>query len=373
MTTEITESVVQLEAAEVSAKRAKALLFAFFLLGLSVIIAAGFIIKTDKAALMPGSARETESLVSVSGLESFPSDGEVFYTTVRVRVKPSYWEYLWFSRDDEIRIVDAEAVLGSRTTDENRERNLVLMSDSKSVAVAVALEQLGYPALESTGIWIAEVSSGEAADGVFNAGDVIVALDGEELLTSVGLIDALREYKPGDPATFKVHLADGGEPVELSVILGQHPDDPDRAFLGIAPTDVLVVDPDIGVDVSIDSGDVGGPSAGLAFTLAVLDNLTEGELTGGSNIAVTGTISADGRVGPVGGVPQKAAAVRDLGLETFIVPLSLGEDVIAEARAVVGDEVEIVPVANLAEALAALERLGGNVDAINEFAAANTN
>jgi len=96
-------------------------------------------------------------------------------------------------------------------------------------------------------------------------------------------------------------------------------------------------------------------------------------LTGGAKVAVTGTISADGGVGPVGGVAQKAAAVRDLGLETFIVPMSLGEDAIAEARAVAGDEVEIIPVANLDEALAALASLGGKVEAIDEFAATNIN
>lgn len=373
MTAEIKDSVVQAGPPDVGVRRAKIYLLGFFLLGLSAFVAAGFIIKTDKAALLPGSARETESLVSVNGLETFPSDGEVYYTTVRVRVKPSLWEYVWYSRDDEIEIVDAEAVLGTRTTDENRQRNLVLMSDSKSVAVAVALEKLGYDALESTGVWISGVSQGEAADGVFEVGDVIVALNGEPLLTSARLIDALKELSPLDKATFSVRTAARGDMVDVTVTLGRHPDDPNRAFLGVSPTDVLVVDPDLGIDVEIDSGEVGGPSAGLAFTLAVLDDLTEGELTGGRQIAVTGTISPEGIVGPVGGVPQKAAAVRDLGLKTFIVPTSLGEDVIAEVRSVAGAGVQIIPVENLDQALDALASLGGDVDAIRTFAAANSN
>ena len=373
MTIEMTDSVLQTPEPDAGVRRAKAFLLGFFLLGISAVIAVGFIVKTDKAALMPGSARETETLVSVEGLETFPSDGEFFYTTVRVRVKPSYWEYLWFSRNDEIEIVDAQAVLGDRTTDENRERNLVLMSDSKAVAVAVALEELGYDALDSTGVWIAGISEGEAADGVFNVGDVIIGLEGESLVTSAALIEALSQFAPGDEVTFTVHLVSGGDPEQVTVTLGSHPDDANRGFLGVAPQDVLIVDPDIAVDVMIDSGEVGGPSAGLAFTLAVLDNLTEGELTGGEKLAVTGTISPDGTVGPVGGVPQKAAAVRDLGLSTFIVPASLGDDVIADVRDLVGDDLEIIPVDNLDQALEALAGLGGDVEAISTFAAANTN
>jgi len=112
---------------------------------------------------------------------------------------------------------------------------------------------------------------------------------------------------------------------------------------------------DFPVDVEIDTGDVGGPSAGLAFTLGILDDLTPGELTGGEAVAVTGTISPDGTVGPVGGTGQKAAAVRNAGIDTFLVPTADYED--AEARA--GD-VHVVPVDNVDEALAALADLGGN-------------
>ena len=373
MTTEIQHSVVQTPVPDAGVKRAKAFLLGAFLLSISFVIAVGFIVKTDNAALMPGSARDTEALVSVSGLETFPSDGEIFYTTVRVRVNLSFWEDIWYSRNDEIQIIESQAVLGDRTQDENRERNLVLMADSKSIAVAVALEELGYDALGSSGIWIGGISEGEAADGVFEIGDVIVALNGESLVTSTGLIESLRGFSPGDEVTFTVQQAESGDPEDITVVLGSHPDDSNRGFLGVSPQDVLFVDPDIGVDVMIDSGEVGGPSAGLAFTLAVLDNLTEGELTGGLDLAVTGTIAADGSVGPVGGVAQKAAAVRDLGLKTFIVPASLGEDVIKEVRDVVDGEVEIIPVSTLEEALTALAGLGGDTEAVEKFAAANTN
>jgi len=140
------------------------------------------------------------------------------------------------------------------------------------------------------------------------------------------------------------------------------------SFLGILPADRLAFGSGFGFEVDFDTGNVGGPSAGLAFSLALLDQLTEGELTGGAKVAVTGTIDARGSVGAVGGVPQKAAAVRDLQADVFIVPLSLGEDELERVRAIAGDSLVIVAVATLDEALEVLAGLGGNVDAIDRFA-----
>jgi PDZ domain-containing protein len=107
--------------------------------------------------------------------------------------------------------------------------------------------------------------------------------------------------------------------------------------------------------VTFDTGDVGGPSAGLAFTLAIIDVLTPGELTGGEGIAVTGAIGADGSVTPVGGAAQKAAAVRRAGIDIFLVPVDDYEDALQTAG-----NVEVVQVASVDDALAALARLGGN-------------
>jgi PDZ domain-containing protein len=133
----------------------------------------------------------------------------------------------------------------------------------------------------------------------------------------------------------------------------------------------VVLDYNFPVDVEIDTGDVGGPSAGLAFTLAIIDDLTPGELTGGSDIAVTGTISGDGTVGPVGGTGQKAAAVRDAGIRLFLVPRDDYQAAVDHA----GDDLDVVAVDTLDDALAALEERGGNVDELppaGESAAAPT-
>ncbi len=181
----------------------------------------------------------------------------------------------------------------------------------------------------------------------------------------------LTELAPGTEVELEVeHFPD--KTIEtLSVVLGSHPERPESGFLGIVAADRLWFSEDFDFDVDIESGSVGGPSAGLAFTLAVLDQLTEGELTGGKTVAVTGEITAAGDVRPVGGVRQKAAAVRDLGADVFIVPGALSAEELAAVVETAGGAFDVIPVANVEEALDALAAQGGNVESIDEFAAAN--
>lgn len=334
-----------------------------------VVIAAGLLVKVDYVALVPGSARDTEPLVMVEGVEAFPSDGEILYTTVRVRQEPNVFEYFLARFDDDAELVPAEEVLGDRTPDENREANLQLMTDSKAIAVAVALQELGYDAITSDGVVVVDVLEGTAAEGVLEVGDTIISVDGQAVPTAIDLIELLKTYRPASTLLFEVQRLDGTTD-EISVVMGAREDDPDAAFLGISPQDRVVVTADLPVDVDIDSGTVGGPSAGLAFTLAILDQLTPGELTGDNVVAVTGTIAFNGRVGPVGGVLQKTAAVEEMGVEYFIVPSSLGEETLAAMEERAGDDLEIIPVESLDEALDALARLGGEVEAVEEYAAA---
>ena len=338
---------------------------------LALGIVSGFFYSTPYVALVPGSARETESLVVVEGIEAFPSEGEVLFTTVRLKGRPNLWEYLWLLNDDDAEIVPEDVIYGDRTPEENRAANLEAMTDSKQVAVAVALEQLGYDAITPTGVFVAEVVTGTAADGVLERGDVLVAVNGVEILTDADLVENLRGRAAGDVIELTLERHTSGDEKTIEVVLGGREDEPAVGFLGVSPQTRVEMNTELPFDVEIDSGSVGGPSAGLAFTLTILDQLTAGELTGGRRIAVTGTMSADGVVGSVGGVPQKAAAVRDLGIDTFIVPRALGEEQLALVRDRAGDDLEIIPVDDLEEALEVLQTLGGDTDAIEEFAAGN--
>ncbi len=341
--------------------------FVLFLV-IAFIVGAGFMFKTDYVALVPGSARDTEPLVSVIGTTDYPSEGELLFTTVRLRQFPSLWEYLWISLDDDSELLPADQVLGDRSVEENREVNLQLMTDSKDIAEAVALEALGYDIIASNGVLIIEIVEGSAAEGNFEPGDVVRSIDGVMLASANDLVETLADRAPGDEVVFTVQPFGSTELEDRTVALGPREDDPDRAFLGVGPTDQIeFLDVDTGFELDIDSGAVGGPSAGLAFTLAILDQLTPGELTGGTRVAITGTINIDGSVGPVGGVEQKTASVRDMGIEYFIVPAALGEERIADLERRAGDSLEIIPVANLDEALAVLDRLGGDVQALQDF------
>ncbi|MEL7156227.1 MAG: S16 family serine protease [Actinomycetota bacterium] len=361
-------------------------------------ILGGILFKVPYVALVPGSARDTEPLLQVEGIEAFPSEGELLLTTVRVRQRPNLWEYLWLQTDKDAEIVPEEVILGGRSPEENREFNLQLMTDSKSVAIAVALEELGYDAIQTDGVIIAELVPGAAAETALSLGDTVVGIDGEPVQSSGDLVEVLGRYEPGDEITLLVERFDPANPMghaededvldesgqvptdpaerypnaeTVSVELGAKPDDAQAAFLGVGPSDRVTFNNDFDFVVDIDSGAVGGPSAGLAFTLAVLDELTEGELTGGATVAVTGTIDPTGRVGPVGGVAQKTAAVRDLGADVFLVPAGLPPAEIERVMERAGSDLEVIPVEDLGDALEALAGLGGEVAAVEEFAASN--
>ena len=346
------------------------------IVGLVVAAAAigGMLFKVPYVALVPGSARDTEPLLEIDGLETYPSDGELLLTTVRVRQRPNLWEYLWLKFDKDTEFVAEDLILAGRTPEENREFNLQLMNDSKSIAIAVALQELGYDAIQSDGVVIAELVEGGAAEAVLELGDTVVAIDGVAVNTTGDLIDILGRALPGDEIILTVEsfvAGPGGEQRQISVVLGTKPDDPDAAFLGVGPTDRVDLSNDFDFIVDIDSGSVGGPSAGLAFTLAVLDQLTPGELTGGATVAVTGTIDVGGRVGTVGGILQKTAAVRDWGADVFLVPAGLSRSELDRIMERAGDDLEVIPVEDLDDALEALAGLGGEVAAVEEFAASN--
>jgi PDZ domain-containing protein len=343
---------------------------------ISAAVLGGILFEAPYIALVPGSARDTEPLLLVDGIESYPSEGELLLTTVRVRQRPNLWEYLWLQLDDDVEIVSEEVILAGRSPEENRQFNLQLMNDSKTIAIAVALQELGYDAIHADGVLIAELVAGAAAEQVLEVGDSVVAIDGSSVTTTADLIDLLGRSAPGDEILLTVErLGDDGtyaDPVDVSVVLGAKPDDPEAAFLGVGPTDRVQLTEEYDFTIDIDSGAVGGPSAGLAFTLAVLDELTEGELTGGATVAVTGTIDVAGRVGTVGGVVQKAATVRDLGADVFLVPAGLSPSELERVVDRAGDDLEVIPVGDLGSALEALAGLGGEVAAVEEFAASNS-
>jgi PDZ domain-containing protein len=338
------------------------------LLGLAVIGVLGFfvpaqwvgrimpgnsIVDDGAVAFRPGSARLVVDGIDVAGTETFASEGRILFMTVSIDRRLSVWEWVEANIDDAIDLHTWESVYGDRTVSENRERNLDLMQSSKDAAVIVALDHLGLDVLEATGVGFEETVADGPVDGVLEPGDVIVAIDDDPVTDLESLRDALGGHAPGDEVVLTVEHHETGDRRRVTVTLGVHPDD-GGAFIGISGVQERVSDAPLPFDIEIDSGEIGGPSAGLAFTLSILDLLTPGELTGGGDVAVTGTIRLDGTVGDVGGVAQKAAAARSEGAALFIVP----EMAVDEARSTAGS-MEVVGVASLDAALEALSDFGG--------------
>ena len=150
----------------------------------------------------------------------------------------------------------------------------------------------------------------------------------------------------------------GGKNVLRRVELMASPDDPSRTIIGFIPLDTRTVNLPFNVEIETDS--IGGPSAGLAFTLALLDELTPGDLFGGHKVVATGTVDEDGSVGAIGALPQKSAAVRMTDADIFLVPASQTEKELSVARRVVGKNVRIIEVSTVGEALEVLSGLGGS-------------
>lgn len=325
------------------------------------------VVQIPYVALRPGSVRPVTEHVKVDGAPSFEPAESIAYTTVSLGSTTLLEAFVgWL--DDDVDVLPEDRVRGGRSEAENRRYNAQLMDTSKLTAIAVALGYLGEDVdIRTTGAVVRRMSDDGPAAAVLELDDVIVAVDGQPVDAPGEIGDLLQPGGPGAQHTLTVERPAGSTTrLDVEVTTVAAPDDAERAIIGIEPED-RIVGYDFPIDVSIDSGRVGGPSAGLAFTLAVLDVLTPGELTGGRKVAVTGTMAIDGTVGPVGGGAQKAIAVRDSGYDAFLVP----SDEVDQVREAVGGDVEVIPVDTLAEALEALDSLGGNAGSLAEdFASA---
>jgi Lon-like protease len=312
-------------------------------------------------ALRPGSARPVTEQVLVEGAPSYPPQESIAFTTVNIGGTTLLEAFLGWLGDD-VDVVPEARVRGDRSPAENRRYNAQLMDTSKLFAITVALRQLGHEVVVRTsGTVVRDIAPDSPAAAALQPDDVVVAVDGQPVDEPGEISVLLQPGGPGAQHTLTLERPAGTETTtDVTIATIPAPDDPARAIIGIRAPEDRFVDFDFPVDVTIDSGDVGGPSAGLAFTLAVLDVLTPGELTGGHRVAVTGTMSLDGTVGPVGGAAQKAITVRDAGYEVFLVP----SDELDEVRATVGDRLDVIAVDTLAEALDALDSLGGNAGSL---------
>jgi Lon-like protease len=324
-------------------------------------------------ARTPASAEAVDDRITFGDIEGeveqYPPSGDIYFVTV---TEPSQSVLSWLVGRDEpaVQFLSKEEKYGLQTPQQRRVLALESMRSAEQVAQYVALRAVGYDARIVPGDVLIEqmvclepnddgtaCKTWSPSDEFLDPGDRLLAIDGVELHGVEDITELLAGKKPGDTVDIRVDRPDVGE-LTVTVELTQSPTEPERTIIGFVPFDTRRVE--LPFELDIDTGQIGGPSAGLAFTLTLIDELTPGELTGGGDVAVTGTIELDGTVGAIGGLRQKASAVAQAGVDVFIVPAAQGPDDIAAAEAAVDGKVRIIPVATLDEALAALRSLGGD-------------
>lgn len=312
-------------------------------------------------ALLPGPVEDTLQLVEVGDERAYAATGELLLTTVAVEADLDVVDWIRFAISPRADEVERERLFPpGEDVEQVAERNAALMESSQLDATIAALRQLGYAFdTDFDGARVEEIQPPSAVDaGQLEEGDVIVAVDGQAVTTNSEVVAAVETERPGDEVTLTVRR-DGAERTETLTVIAS-PDDPDAPRLGILLSSYL----ELPVDVHIDAGVIGGPSAGLMFSLGVIELLGPEDLTGGRVIAGTGTIDRDGTIGAIGGIRQKVLGATLRGGESraptvFLVPAGN----LAEASdAVVDRDITLVPVATLEEALAALADLRAGRD-----------
>ena len=323
-------------------------------------------------AIAPASATAVGPLVRITGVDVPGGDGDLMFVTVR-QPELDLLDWIALRSNPAASLHSHEDLFGNETPAQQRTRSLAAMTTSKDVAEYVAMRAAGYDARVVPGaVVVNQFSCLEVKDNtctrevdaakVLKQGDTLLTVDGKDTPTLEALRKVLGATKVGDTVTVTYRRKVDGKDTtgSGSVVTLPAPDDANRPIIGFLPQDTDTVSLPDGVKVEIATNDIGGPSAGLAFTLTLIDELTAGNLTGGQRVAVTGTMDIDGNVGPIGGLSSKGSAVMQRGVKYFIVPTAQGEADLDTLRRVVGDEVEILPVATVSEALQALQKIGGD-------------
>ena len=326
-------------------------------------------------ALVPADAEQVEPRLSINGATTYDTKGRIYFVTI-TEPKISLLDWLVTRDDAAARFLSHHDKYGDQTAQQLTQSGQQQMRSAKDNAVYVALKAAGYPVELKPGDVVVDfllcLKANEAgteceqfspADKLLNPGDHLTAVDGTPLKTVDDLPPILKGISPG--TSVEIEFTRNGTPMKGTIETIAAPNEQtQRTIIGFRPIDTTTVELPDGINVQINTDLIGGPSAGLAFTLTLIDQLTEGDLMGGKKVAVTGTIDLNGNVGAIGGLNSKASAVQQVGVKYFLVPAAQDQqgwpDTVAAARKVVGNDVQIIPVATLQEALDALVRIGGD-------------
>ena len=304
----------------------------------------------------PGSADDLEEMVEVEG--GYGTEGHMHLVTVSGG-PATPMEYLLAKMLPYHEIIPEEEARPEGISDEDyMTHQLHLMDNSQHSSMYVAYESAGQEVnLRNDGVYVVQVIEGMPAENILKPGDKINKVDDQEIKEASDLVDYVEKKEAGE--TIRLNLERDGENEQESVEVKSYPEEPGKVGIGIR----LMTNEEVDVNppVKIKSGNIGGPSAGLMFTLEMYNQLTEEDITKGYNIAGTGEIDYEGNVGRIGGIDKKIVAADKEGVEIFFAP---NEDGAAgsnyeEAKQTAKDiktDMKIIPVDTFDDALTYLEK-----------------
>lgn len=320
--------------------------------GLVIVFAVvGVFVRVPYVAVGPGPTFDTlgkhdgKTVIDIGKRgRTYPTSGQLRMTTVSLTDNLSLFAAigLWLNGRQSVAPRD-EYFPPGQTRQQTKQQNTQEFESSQTNAEVAALRYLHYP----TKVLANSVVDDGPANGKIKAGERIVSIGDTKVATADAVYRVMRKTEPGQRIRVGVQRH-GGKVHTERIKLGKSPRG-DYGFLGLTPTERAGVP----FDVDIKLADVGGPSAGLIFALSIVDKLTPGDLAGGKNIAGTGEIASNGKVGQIGGINFKLEAAKQQGADTFLVPAKN----CAEAKATAPDGMRLVKVHKLADAVADLQKL----------------
>jgi len=329
----------------------------------AALVAIGASVPVPYVALGPGVTYDTlgqvqgTEVISFTGTgipstvqERFPNAGHLNMTTISVADGLPLFAALGLWGSSDYAVVPREDFFPpDQSTEQVNQRNAELFAESQSAAEVAALDYLHYPDV----VYVGNITDNSPSLGKLRSQDRITQINGQPVTDAASVQAAMAATRPGQKVTIAVQRA--GLPVTAQITLGTNPARPGRGFLGIGPQQRPLAP----FTVHISLARIGGPSAGLMFTLGIIDKLTPGDLTGGRFIAGTGEIqpptapATSPTVGPIGGILMKMIGARDKGATVFLVPAAN----CAEAVTRIPQGLELVKVGTLDEAMTALKDL----------------
>ena len=322
-------------------------------IAVTALVLASLFLPSPFVILSPGNPQNIlGSAITITGTKSYPTTGKLSVTSVMVTDPDSYITgfdvlYGWFDKNRAV-LPRVEVYPEGESAADSMKNGAEEMSGSQTNATAAALNYLGYKSTSK--LVITEVNDQTNANKLLYKSDIVLSVDDKKFESASEIMRYLDQKQPGDLVSIKV-LRSEREIITKQIKLSARDDG--SAFIGVN----IQQNFNFPFQVKIQLAETGGPSGGLVFALGVVEKLTPADLIRGRNIAGTGTITADGQVGPIGGIAEKIIGAKKDGVKIFLAPIENCTDIKNKVQLTNSgskNDMKIVPVATLTEAISVL-------------------